>query len=43
MCLTLSQADEEKSTRIENPTMDHQSDDMVRPFFFYLLTTEEGS
>src|ERR1700733_9962751 len=34
MCVTLSPADEEKrSTEIDNHTMDHQSDALVRNFF----------
>ena len=44
MCVTFSLADEEKrSTEIDNPSTDHQSDEMVRTFLFDLLTTEEGS
>jgi hypothetical protein len=46
MCVTLSLADEEKRpTEIDNPTVDHQSDAMVRNRFsisFQLDWKEEG-
>jgi hypothetical protein len=43
MCVTLSLADEEKrSTEIDNHTTDHQSDALVRMFFFSISFQLDG-